>query len=96
MKRLLIVFLLLPGHLLFHGQELAQKIQQKKTAKEELTFKLKEPKLEKKNALDWVKTTGLAAGTVAVGGGVFWLVTQPKDKEKLTAGLPMPPDWPLR
>jgi hypothetical protein len=96
MIRFMIIFLLLIGQLIVHGQVMAQKAPQKKNAKEELTFTLKEPKLEKKNAIDWGKTTGCAAGTVAVGGGVIWLVTQPKDKEKPTAGLPTPPNWPSR
>lgn len=92
--RLLIVFLLLAGQLSLHEHSIAQTGPKKETAEEKLTFTLKEPKLEKKNTIDWAKTTGLAAGTVAVGGGVLWLVTQPKDKEKPTTGLPMPPDWP--
>ena len=94
--RFMIIFLLLIGLLMVSGQAMAQKAPQKKNAKEELTFTLKEPKLEKKNAIDWAKTTGFAAGTAAVGGGVLWLVTQPKDKEQSTAGLPMPPNWPSR
>ena len=95
MIRSMIIFLLLVGLLGVQGQAKEKTAPQEKKAKQEQTFRLKEPKLEKKNAIDWAKTTGLAAGTVAVGGGVFWLVTQPKDKEKPTAGLPIPPDWPL-
>jgi hypothetical protein len=92
----MIILLLLVGLLAIQGQASAKTAPQEKKTKGELTFTLKEPKLEKKNAIDWTKTTGLAVGTVAAGGGVFWLVTQPKDKEKSTAGLPMPPDWPSR
>jgi hypothetical protein len=96
MMRFTIIFLLLVGQLAVQGQAMARTAPQEKKAKGELTFTLKEPKLEKKNTIDWAKTTGLAAGTVAVGGGVFWLVTQPKDKEKSTSGLPTPPNWPSR
>lgn len=96
MIRFIIILLLLIGQLIIYEQAMAQKAPQKKNAEEELTFTLKEPKLEKKNAIDWAKTTGFAAGTVAVSGGVLWLVTQPKDKEQSTAGLPLPPDWPLQ
>jgi len=94
--RFTIIFLLLVELLAVQVQERTKTAPQEKKAKEELTFTLKEPKLEKKNAIDWAKTTGLAAGTVAVGGGAIWLVTQPKDKEKPTSGLPMPPNWPSR
>lgn len=94
--RFTIILLLLFGQLVVQGQAMTKAATQEKKAKKELTFTLKEPKLEKKNAIDWAKTAGFTAGTVAAGGGIFWLATQPKEKEKTTGGLPLPPEWPLR
>lgn len=82
------------GQLAVHGHSMAQTAKKKKTAKKELTFALKEPKLEKKNQIDWIKTSGLAAGTIILGSGTYWLVTRSKDEGKPTEGLPKPPDWP--
>ncbi|UCE04485.1 MAG: hypothetical protein JSW07_12725 [bacterium] len=93
--RLTIIFFLLIGQLAVYGHSIAQTAKKKKTAKEEMLFTLKEPKLEKKSSTDWIKTTGLAAGTIMIGGGIYWFVSQPKEEEK-SEGLPKPPDWPSR
>jgi len=58
-------------------------------------FELREPRLTKKNATDWLKTTGIISGTAITGGLVYWLATRSaEDGKREETDLPLPPNWP--
>lgn len=62
---------------------------QKPSAVKAAETRLREPKLKKKSALHWIKTTGIVAGTTGICYSAYWLATREND-------LPQPPAFPQR
>lgn len=58
------------------------------------TFKLKEPKLKKQSATDWIKTGGIAGGVIAAGAVTLIVVQSSGEEDGEASTLPGPPAWP--